>query len=305
MRSEGVVTIALNKADFVGVVTGGMANWEFHERARRCDWPLGYTFWRNEDDIIAHRDGVHSDDLRFRSRDVTQYVEPWRAVWMEDGSFVKPRYAGNKDGNIDTSFQRTGRVGFGSFYAEGQGNCDSLDDFGKERPWSFYYVKSCPKLTSPVYLKRERYWARVPVDGIGAMFARLSEGTEYQITTTYSQGISIENSYGYASTVSASVEGGLEYVGVVKAAVEESIEHSFQVSTTINEETEVSHSETVYGREGKTVVFMLWELVEEYSVVDEDGDPYTDPKYYFKANTGSATVRGVALALEATAFDAR
>jgi hypothetical protein len=33
-------------------------------------------------------------------------------------------------------------------------------------------------------------------------------------------------------------------------------------------------AQTVYGEGGKTIQFMVWELVEIYSITDTDGNPY-------------------------------
>ncbi|NNE44812.1 MAG: hypothetical protein HKN12_11450 [Gemmatimonadetes bacterium] len=306
MQSEILEVVALNKADFVGTVTSGVADWELHRRGRACGWPAGFI-WDPDPDIIVTANAHHSSNLVFfgKGLQANGYIKPWRVVWMEGGEFVDPRYGGEPGGGWDNTVERVG-LGFNSWDGVPNPGCGGLLDIGNLFPWEFYWILDCPRMTSPVYIKRERFWSRVPVDGGGAMFARLDgEGTSFEIETSYTRGVNETNTMAYARTVSVGVDGGATTPVVsLTTAVEESIEFSFSTEVEVSLEESVAYTQGVEGRAGKIVIFMLWELVERYSVVDAEGNPYTDPSFEFDPNSGAAEVRGVALALDATEFDA-
>jgi hypothetical protein len=299
--------LVLNRADFVATTTGGRGDWELHRRGRACGWPAGWLWDRDPDSITRFND-VRSSDLVFNGKNLQTrgFIKPWRVALMQGGEFIDPIYGGEASGGWSNSYERNGWLGFNSWDGVAEPQCNSPGDIGNVFPWEFYYLVGGPQIENPVYLRRERFWARVPVDGEGAMFAKLTEGTTLSIETGYSRGVNETTTTEYASTVSVGFGGGLTSPIVsFTAAVENSIEWSFGTSVEITEERSVSYTQAVEGRPGKIVIFMLWELVERYTVVDAEGNPYTDPSYEFAPSSGEAEVRGVALALDATEFDAQ
>jgi hypothetical protein len=48
---------------------------------------------------------------------------------------------------------------------------------------------------------------------------------------------------------------------------------------------------TLTGLEGKTVIYSVWRSVDRYTIVDENGDPFTDPNFTF-ADLGMTLVQG-------------
>jgi len=70
----------------------------------------------------------------------------------------------------------------------------------------------------------------------------------------------------------------------------------------ITEETSFDLTHSVNGIGGKTVIFSVWQSVERYTIVDAEGNPYTDPSYTFE-DFGSAEVRGDHEVLQSAIFD--
>lgn len=62
-------------------------------------------------------------------------------------------------------------------------------------------------------------------------------------------------------------------IGIKWGALSSQISSSFSSSTTISEEKSVTDNYKAKLNEGETGAFTLWQLIEEYSVVDENDKP--------------------------------
>lgn len=306
LTSESLFVTAKNRADFVGRAVAGVGDWALYDRTIKCrviggwDFPDDFSF-SNPD--VVKRD-VHSDDLRFMGDRVTPHVIPWIAMWVEEGRQITPEYIVSDDGRRSETYIFEGVLGGNFWYPTGEKECTLLR-LGQNNHVRNYRLQTSPKLSNTVYLTRERFWNRVPVDGQDAMFVRVSEGTEYEIETTYTRGLSEENSREFAETISQKASFGFDEVITTNSEIEYATTSTFGTTNTISTEESVAVSQKVSGRPGKIVVLMLWELVERYTVTDVEGNPFTDPNFRFDLNYGQAEVHGIALAVQTTEFDAK
>lgn len=153
-------------------------------------------------------------------------------------------------------------------------------------------------LTELPHLRRDRWWELKQLGAGGGSFLLLIGESEGAIITTITSGSSKTETESFGRSISASV--GASY-GLLSASVEATLSESFSTSVTVYEERSETFEKRVRGKTGKTVQFMVWELVERYSFTDQDGEPFTDDLYEFDL---PVLVRhGVATALQATEFD--
>jgi hypothetical protein len=163
---------------------------------------------------------------------------------------------------------------------------------------------SCPKLTNQVFLRRQRFWQRVYLNGQnggGSLKSVIIDpGATYSVTYTRLQGVDNGISDTFTRTISAEV--GLstpEDVADVKLGG--SLSDAFATSVTSHQETSTAETQTFNGQDGKTVVYSVWRTVERYTFVDKDGNPFTDPNFTF-ADLGRAEILGDFERLESTSF---
>lgn len=298
MESETLTFVARNRGDFVGRATSGIASWEVHHNHEniKCLAPVGDDVGPQE--TFKHRN-VHSSELTLHGRSIAYAVRPWKMTLQKNGRFVDPQQV---PGTIELGH---GDVFGGRQWGSWLDHSHNLNTVGREYTYRNYYIIDAPRISETVYLKRERFWRRVPVDGRGAMFAQLTGETQFTIETQYKEGLSIERSRTFAETVDVGANGGVGYSGTgVLASVNYAVTNTFGTTKGISKEKTVSVTQTVSGIRGKTVIFMLWELVERYSICDANGDPYTDPSFEFDPDFGTVEIQGRAISLEATEFDA-
>ena len=167
-----------------------------------------------------------------------------------------------------------------------------------------YYVAalSCPPITSPVYLKRERFWVRLPLVGNGSNLKsiRVDPGSSFSVSYTRTEGTSTANAKTFTRSINAEV--GPETPGnVIGVTLGGSLSEAFETTVTITEEHSSTVTRTMSGIEGKTVIYSVWASVERYSVVDKDGNPYTDRSFTFD-DLGTAKIQGEYEWISSTAF---
>ena len=127
------------------------------------------------------------------------------------------------------------------------------------------------------YIRRDRFWVATPWEG-GALVARTTGDATITVGSIYTSGCSRTETESFAWTLGATVGG--EYEGL-KAEINGSITKTFETAFTVSEQEEKSISKTLQGEPNKRTCFVLWVLVEQYSFVDKDGKPFTDPNYEF------------------------
>jgi hypothetical protein len=173
---------------------------------------------------------------------------------------------------------------------------DGFNQYDKARVYYVGAVSAAP-LTNPVFLKRERFWERVAFDS--GKSVRVDPGATKSVTYSRMTGTSLELAETFTETLSA--EDSLEFAGI-GVKLSSSTSEAFGSTRTITEETTVEVTHTVSGIDEKTVIFSVWQSVERYTIVDAEGNPYTDPSYTFE-DFGSAEVRGDHEVLQSAIFD--
>jgi len=168
-----------------------------------------------------------------------------------------------------------------------------------------YYLAalSCPRLTNPVFLRRQRFWQRVPLTGSGGGNLKsviLDPGAIYSVTYTRTQGVDNNVSDTFTRTISGEVNASTP-ADVADAKLGGSLSDAFATSVTTHVEKSEAQSQTFNGKDGQTVVYSVWTTVERYTFTDRDGNPFTDPNFTF-ADLGSAEILGDFERLESTSF---
>lgn len=154
-------------------------------------------------------------------------------------------------------------------------------------------------LTTPVFLKRERYWERVLVDGTKSV--RVDPGFSKSVSYTRTRGTSIEATTSFAETLDAELKGGAPKE-VIGGSLGYSVTETFSTSRQVFEQESETVTHQVTGISDKTVIFSVWQSVERYTFVDAEGHPYTDPGYTF-ADLGMMEIRGDHEILQSAIFD--
>ena len=149
------------------------------------------------------------------------------------------------------------------------------------------------------HLRRDRYWRLQTLAGGAGDFLLLTGPTQADISTSYTRGVERTETETFGRSITGEVSASY---GVVSASVSATLSEEFSSSVSISESRTETFTQTVRGEEGKTIQFMVWELVEIYSFTDSDGEPFEAEGWAFAPDT---LVRaGAAMALDATTFSA-
>lgn len=200
-----------------------------------------------------------------------------RLVFIENGETVQPRSPYRNDCWFDwrgnSADKRVTPCLFGGYVTLSVAT--SFPDIAK---WRKYYVaaKSCNTLNNPVYVRRDRFWELVEIDGKRSIL--VDPGTRFSVSYTTSRGVSVTESEEFARALD--VDLGIEYSAITTSigttlteTVSSQVEVSEQVSVTVERE--------VTGKDNKTIIFSVWRSVELFTIVDSLGSPYTDPDFSF------------------------
>jgi hypothetical protein len=275
-----------------------------------CEWS-GYQpgrYWdgtRHSSNLIFEGGAV---DLRHPTPSYRgANVIPRQLLFIEDGAVVAtPRNPGARVGYFD--YMPPNQSG-GSYPSKTINPClfsgaafVSLDPgFLQKEKRAEYLVAAtaCPQLTSPVYVKRERFWTRVLIDGKKSI--RVDPGNTFEVAYQKTEGTSSANSKTIAQTLNGSLGAGATG-GAITGSLGYSLSETFETTVTVTEESSVTVTRTVTGIEGKTVIYSVWSSVERYTIVDANGEKYTDPNFTF-ADLGSTEIQGEYEWLSSTIFD--
>jgi hypothetical protein len=158
------------------------------------------------------------------------------------------------------------------------------------------FIGSAP--TEPVYIRRDRRWEVVPLEGTGGSFLLLDGETTADLKSIYSSGVSRTETEEFGRSVTG--ETGLD-LGALSAKVSGTLTETFTTSVEVWESKSEEFGKSVSGKAGKWVQFMVWELVEVYTFCDRNGDPWDDPNYHIAAT--SLERHGAGVLLQVTEFD--
>jgi hypothetical protein len=116
---------------------------------------------------------------------------------------------------------------------------------------------------------RSVYWKKVFQRTLGA-------GATYSQEHSYTQGTeeSTGMSFGWSIGISTSLGWG-----PVSAEISTEFHQDFNHEMTVYEESTVTDTYECTAPAGKTVIFALWQLRERFTICNQAGEPWTDPKY--------------------------
>lgn len=152
-------------------------------------------------------------------------------------------------------------------------------------------------LQNAVYVRRDRHWELQHIENVGD-YLLLDPNTQGEISSKYTQGVSDTQTQEFGQSLTAEVGLG---IGPMRASVSGTLSRTFSTAVEVTKSEEQTFTKTVWGEPGKQIQFMVWELVEVYTLCDENGEEYTDPNY--KLSMTPLERRGAALKLQATQFD--
>ena len=309
-----LVAVEGKKIDFAPMWAAGVFTWDTDIQTQYMKI-LSNTWYGNAPgdywNGTAHNSAMVFEGGKVDLRNPTAYGTSWgdpdpkRVLFIEDGVALATR----RNPDIDyTIFHFSGGYPekrlMGALW--GGHTVLAVDPaFGEKERRRVYYVAAtaCPPLTNPVFIKRERYWKRLPMggDGNNLKSIRVDPGSTFEVSYTRTQGTSYAHSLTFTRTISGevAVQAPKEVVG---AKLGGSLSEAFESSVEITEETSVTVTKTMTGSEGKTVVYSVWTSVERYTFVDQDGNPYTDPNFTF-SDLGSSEIQGEYEWISSTSFD--
>lgn len=202
--------------------------------------------------------------------------DPWeRFLLVEDGQIITPAAGASGE---ETLWHWDGGI------VEARADC--------QLTWQTEPLSEIP------HLRRDRYWVRKTLEGGAGNFLLLIGETQGEVSSSYTSGSSVTETEEFGRSVTASA--GLN-LGALSLGVEVTLSQSFSTAVEVTEESSETFTKTVWGEEGKVKHFQVWELVEEYTITDAEGRPFTDPQYEFV--TSQFTRHGVAVSLVSTSFD--
>ena len=311
-----VMPIAGKPVDFAPVWSAGNFTWDVDIQTQAyacfttCEWEGEQPgdYWNGTRHSSAMRFENNTVDLRhptavYRGKDVTAR----QILFVEQGLPVTtPRNPGATTGYFDwmPPNQQGGSYGHKTIKpCLFVGTWDLPVDPGflqKEKRREYYVAAtSCPMITNPVYVKRERFWERLLIDGKKSI--RVDSNTEFSVAYSITEGTSSTKSTTIAHTLNASL-GASAPGQVITGSLGYSFSYTFGTSVTVNEEHNRTVTRTVTGEDGKTVIYSVWGSVERYTIVDANGNPYTDPNFTF-SDLGVSEIRGDYEWDQTTTFD--
>jgi len=135
-------------------------------------------------------------------------------------------------------------------------------------------------LANPVYLRRDRFWLRLPVfQGADVYLITGGSGDSYSREIEYTSGVDSTTIDEIGVTVTGTVGTGDK--AKLKLQLEVAINRSHSTSVRIYSETTVREGINVAGVNGKTRMLTYWGAVDLYTFTDAEGRPYSDPVYEF------------------------
>lgn len=131
------------------------------------------------------------------------------------------------------------------------------------------YLDGLGDVAERPYVVRSVYWKKVFQRTLGA-------GATYSQEHSYTQGTeeSTGMSFGWSIGISTSLGWG-----PVSAEISTEFHQDFEHEMTVYEESTVTDTYECTAPAGKTVIFALWQLRERFTICNQAGEPWTDPKY--------------------------
>ena len=131
------------------------------------------------------------------------------------------------------------------------------------------YLGDLGQITDRPYVVRSVYWKKVFQKTLGA-------GTTYSQSHSYTYGTEETSITSFGYSIGISTELGW---GPVSTEISMEFSQDFSHEMSVYREDTYSDVYECTAPAGKTVIFALWHLVEEFTICNEAGEPWTDPNY--------------------------
>ncbi|MEZ4961788.1 MAG: hypothetical protein R2830_18310 [Saprospiraceae bacterium] len=126
-----------------------------------------------------------------------------------------------------------------------------------------------PTLQTKPIIQMVRYWVPINIE-------RIPAGVTLTTSTEITHGIDAGFSYQYSISTGFSVGGDL-------ASFNMEVSQTFGFSISYNYSITTTKTKEIAAPDDKNVAFITWQLIEEFRIVDENGELFTDPNYDFKS----------------------
>jgi hypothetical protein len=138
------------------------------------------------------------------------------------------------------------------------------------------YQLRWPVLTNDVYVRRDRWWERRPLLGDDSEIFILEGPVTRSVSFSYSSGSTTEDTEEFGRSLTVEVGGSWSFFS---ASVSATLSQTFTTRVEVRADTTVSVTEELTGEPGVARVMTFWVLVDEYTITDAEGNPYSDPNY--------------------------
>jgi len=138
------------------------------------------------------------------------------------------------------------------------------------------YQLRWPHVTKDVYVRRDRWWERRPLLGDDSEIFILEGPVTRSVSFSYSSGSTTENTEEFARSLTVEIGGSWDFFS---AKVSGTLSQTFTTRVEVRADTTVSVTEELAGEPGIARVMTFWVLVDEYTITDAEGNPYSDPNY--------------------------
>jgi len=160
------------------------------------------------------------------------------------------------------------------------------------------YTLQWPEIAKGVYVRRDRWWERRPLLGDDSEVFILEGPVTRTVSFSYSSGSTTENTEEFGRSLTVEVGGSY---GFFSAKVSATLSQTFTTRVEVRADTTVEVTEQLAGEPGVARVMTFWVLVDQYSITDANGEPYSDLNY--EIAPARFTDQGRITALLATDFE--
>jgi len=125
-------------------------------------------------------------------------------------------------------------------------------------------------------VRRDRWWERRPLLGDDSEIFILEGPVTRSVSFSYSSGSTTENTEEFGRSLTVEIGGSWDFFS---AKVSGTLSQTFTTRVEVRADTTVSVTEELAGEPGIARVMTFWVLVDEYTITDAEGNPYSDPNY--------------------------
>lgn len=222
-----------------------------------------------------------SERLIIAQKPLAKFCPEVSRVFPENGDVIqynyciRPKFVSGKELVANPTFNRTSElqptmedIGKAAILT-GKENEDSFNPIG----YGDAIFHAAPLDNLP-RLQVVRYWKRIKVESIAAGMT---------------SGVTINHSYGWKTEESKEISITL---GLSSGIFSSEMTASYGITESDETRVDTSYTEEITAPESSDVIFAVWQLWDEYRIVDENGQLFADPVYEFKSSRTTIIPRG-------------